>query len=246
MILNSSEKDIEAAKTALEEGDLSDDSWAKVAKKYSQETTSAESGGVQPAPIEEGSTGSYAEQAFEAPVGELYGPVDLGARGFLLLEVTKDTPEKTQPLNDQLKLQIKSSIVTNRALEAFSRFQEEFFSKWASRTYCIPEAESELCAGFEVPEVETPEGQPAPPAVQAPQPIEPGTAEIPLASATGQFVQPQGEHPQGPGAGIQLPPADPTAGLPPGATSIPGGAAPPTGAPPRALPPRARPPPPRR
>ncbi len=230
VILNTSQEKIEAAQAELEKGDLSDEAWNKVAKKYSQDQTSSATGGALPAPVEQGSAtpSPYEEEVFAANENELVGPIDTGDRGFLLLEVTKSTPEKVQPLDDQLKQQIRGLIVNNRQQETCATFQDEFFTKWTSRTYCVPEAESEFCAGYEAPAVEPAEGEAEPPAVQAPQPIEPGTAEIPLNFPSG-YQPTQGELPQGPGAGVQLPPVDAT-GLPPGATTIPGGTVPPTGA----------------
>lgn len=230
VILNTSQEKIEAAKAALEKGDLSDETWNEVAKKYSQDQTSSATGGALPAPVEQGSAtpSPYEEQVFDAPEKELVGPIDTGDRGYLLLQVTKSTPEKVQPLDDQLKQQIKGLIVNNRQQETFATFQEEFFTKWTARTFCAPEAESEFCAGYEAPAAEPTEGQAEPPAVQAPQPIEPGTSEIPLNFPSG-YQPTQGEHPQGPGAGVQLPPVD-TSQLPAGATTIPGGTVPPTGA----------------
>lgn len=229
VILNTSKEKIEAAKAELEKGDLSDEAWTKAAKKYSQDQTSSTSGGQLPAPVEQGSAtpSPYEEQVFDAPEGELVGPIDLGDRGYLLLEVTKATPEKVEPLDDKLRDQITALIITNRQQQEFADFQDVFFEKWTERTYCEPEAESEFCAGYEPEETEPVEGQPEPPAVQAPQPIEPGSAEIPLSFPNG--YQPiQGEKPQGPGAGVQLPPSE-SAELPAGATTIPGGAVPPTG-----------------
>lgn len=232
VILNTSKDKIEQAKAELEKGDLSDDAWAKVAKKYSQDQTSSTTGGELPAPVEQGSAtpSPYEEQVFDAPEGELVGPIDIGDRGFLLLEVTDSSPEKVEPLDDRLTAQIKAAIVSNRQQETFAEFQDDFFSKWTARTYCTSAAESEFCSGYEPEQPPAAEGQPEPPAVQAPKPIEPGSARIALNYPNG-FQPVQGTLPQGPGAGIQLPPAEPT-GLPPGATAIPGGTVPPTGAPP--------------
>ena len=230
VILNTSQKKIDQAKAELEKGDLSDQAWKKAAEKYSQDQTSSANGGELPAPVEEGSAtpSPYEEEVFDAPLDELVGPIDTGERGFLLLQVTKETPEEVQPLDDALELQIKSLIVNERAQEEFSAFQEDFLSKWTDRTYCEPVAESEFCHGYEPPAEEPVPGEPAPPPVIAPSPIAPGTAEIPLSSATQGAVPAETALPQAPGAGVQVP--DPAADLPPGATTIPGGAVPPTGA----------------
>lgn len=250
VILNTSQKKIDAAKAELEAGDLSDETWKKVAAKYSQDQTSSATGGELPAPVEQGAAAPspYEEQVFDAPVGELQGPIDTGDRGFLLLQVEKDSPEMVQPLDDELKLQIKSLIVGNKQQEVFDGFQTDFFEKWTARTFCAPVAQSEFCADFEAPEPEPVAGQPETPegpAVAAPRPIEPGTSEIPLSFPNG-YQPAQGTHPQGPGAGIQLPPAPE---LPAGATTIPGGTtvpggttAPPTTAPPTTAPPTTAPP----
>ncbi|MFN8152258.1 MAG: SurA N-terminal domain-containing protein [Solirubrobacterales bacterium] len=224
VILNTSEDKINAAKEELEKGDLSDETWKKVAKKYSQDQTSNANGGELPQPVEQGSAtpSPYEDQIFDAQVNELVGPIDTGDRGFLLLEVTKDTPGKTQPLDDQLKQQITAAIVNNRQQQVFYDFQKSFFEKWTARTYCTSAADSEFCSGYEAPETEPAEGEPEPPPVQSTQPIEPGTSEIPLSFPSG-YQPTQGTLPQGPGAGVQLPATDATT-LPAGATTIPSGA----------------------
>lgn len=229
VILNTSKQKIEAAKAELEKGDLSDEAWQKAASKYSQDQTSSGNGGALPAPVEQGSAtpSPYEQEVFDAPEGELVGPIDTGDRGYLLVEVTKATPEEVQPLDDKLRKQIQALIINNRQQQVFADFQADFFEKWTERTYCKPEADSEFCSGYQPEEVAPTPGQAEPPAVQAPQPIEPGTAEIPLSFPNG-YQPTQGDKPQGPGAGVQLPPVEAT-GLPPGATTIPGGAVPPTG-----------------
>ena len=168
-------------------------------------------GGELPQPVEQGSAtpSPYEDQIFDAQVNELVGPIDTGDRGFLLLEVTKDTPGKTQPLDDQLKQQITAAIVNNRQQQVFYDFQKSFFEKWTARTYCTSAADSEFCSGYEAPETEPAEGEPEPPPVQSTQPIEPGTSEIPLSFPSG-YQPTQGTLPQGPGAGVQLPATDAT------------------------------------
>jgi parvulin-like peptidyl-prolyl isomerase len=238
VILNKDQAKLEQAKKELEAGNFSDETWNKVAKKFSEDQTSSASGGQLPAPITEGSGDPLEKPVFDAPVKELSGPTKTD-RGYFLIYVTKATDASTTPLDDKSRQQIEQQLVTNEQARVFAEFKDDFFTKWTARTYCKPEAVMEYCSNFEPPANEptddpsTPdvdESQVTPPAVSSIQPIEPGTATIPLNYPSG-YAPAQGQSPQGPGAGVQL---QTPGGVPAGAVPVTPGAAPtgaaPTGA----------------
>jgi foldase protein PrsA len=248
VILNKDQAKLEQARKQLEAGDLSDETWNKVAKEFSQDTTSKDSGGQLPAPITEGSGDPLEQAVFQAPLDQLTGPVKTD-RGYFLIEVTKVTDKTTTPLDDKSSKQIEQQLVTNEQQRVFAEFRDDFFTKWTKQTLCAPEAVMELCDNFEPPTTATQddpttpdvdESKVKPPAVVSTQPIAPGSATIPLNYPNG-YAPAQGDQVQGPGAGVQL---QPQAQLPQGAVPVGGvpGATAPTGAPPTGAAPTGAPP----
>jgi foldase protein PrsA len=246
VILNQDQAKLEQARKQLEAGNLDDATWNKVAKQFSQDTTSKDSGGQLPAPITEGSGDPLEQAVFQAPLNELTGPVKTD-RGYFLIEVTKVTDKTTTPLDDKSSKQIEQQLVSNEQQRVFAEFRDDFFSKWTQRTLCKPEAVMELCDNYEPPVADaqddptTPdvdESKVKPPAVVSTQPIAPGSATIPLNYPNG-YTPTQGDQAQGPAAGVQL---KPQAQLPQGAVpvgGVPGATAPPTGAAPTGAAPTA-------
>jgi parvulin-like peptidyl-prolyl isomerase len=146
VIKNSDKAKVEAAKAALEKDD-SEKSWAKVAKKYSTDTTKS-TGGLQSA-VTEGS-GILQEpleaQVFEAEQGELEGPVTEG-KTYTVFEVMKITPEKVQSL-DETRSQISAQLAEQSKQQYFSAFGRNFTSKWVSRTFCASGFTIPICANY--------------------------------------------------------------------------------------------------
>jgi foldase protein PrsA len=228
VILNSSKAKADQAKQALEADD-SDANWKKVASQFSQDQTSKDRGGLLEGLTEGQGDPQLEAQAFSAPEGQIVGPFKTD-RGYYVIEVTKITPETTQPL-EQATAAIKQQLVAARQQQIASDFQTDFSDKWTARTICAPEDVIELCSNYVVPEAEPVPGQPTPPPVLSTKPIEPGTSTISV----------DGSAPQGLPQGPQPPPSDTVPGtqLPAGAVPLgpngapaPGAAAPPTGAPP--------------
>ncbi len=73
-------------------------------------------------------------QAFSAPEGQIVGPFKTD-RGYYVIEVSKITPETTQPL-DQASTAIKQQLVSAKQQQIASDFQIDFTDKWTARTIC--------------------------------------------------------------------------------------------------------------
>ncbi|HET6830883.1 MAG TPA: peptidyl-prolyl cis-trans isomerase [Solirubrobacterales bacterium] len=224
VILNSSQAKAEAAKQELEADD-SEASWAKVAKKYSQDQATKDRGGLLEGLTQGQGDPQLEEEAFAAAEGEIVGPFETD-RGWYVLEVTAINPESTQPLSEA-QAAIEQQLVAAGQQQIAAEFQSDFTDKWTPRTICAPAATVDLCDNYVAPEPAATPGQPAPPAVLSRKPIEPGASTISIDGA------PQQGLPQGP----QPPPVEDASGagqLPPG--SIPLG---PNGAPAPTAPPTA-------
>jgi parvulin-like peptidyl-prolyl isomerase len=148
VVLNKEKAKVEDAKAALEKDD-SPKSWNRVAAKFSEDSTTKKSGGLQK---------GLSEASFEEPLGpaifaasekQLGGPVKT-KRGYYLFEVVGTQPEKTQSLKE-VESQIKSQLEQSAQQEAFSAFVANYQNRWKSRTFCASGYEFERCANYQAP-----------------------------------------------------------------------------------------------
>ena len=174
VIKNKDKAKVEAAKAALEKDDSSK-SWAKVAEKYSTDTTKS-SGGLQAGVTEEQLAPPLGPAVFAAPQGEVEGPLKEPTT-YTVYEVMKVTPEKVQSLNET-KSQISAQLAEQAKQETFARFVRNYGTRWKSRTFCASDfSDEERCANFKgdgrAPEAEEAcfEANPKTPAKACPAPI---------------------------------------------------------------------------
>jgi parvulin-like peptidyl-prolyl isomerase len=235
IILNKDESKVEAAKKALE-ADNSEDSWKKVAAKYSSDTTSKSKGGLQEGITEEFLQGPLKKAVFDSATGELVGPVKFQTN-FVVVEVVKLNPGKVQTLAEA-KAQIESTLGQEIQQEFFSEFINDYQVKWAQRTQCassvtdgiskasLQDELSRRCANVKpsgrpanAPEA-CYEADPKTPATECPSPVTPISPALP---GTVTAAKPKGEQfPQRP-----RPEGDGEAGEV--ASELPPGTPPPTG-----------------
>jgi foldase protein PrsA len=144
VIKNKDKGKVEAAKAALEKDD-SPESWEKVAKKFSTDTTKS-NGGLQ-AGITEGRLPEPLNAAvFAAGQGEIEGPLDEEG-SFTVFEVMKITKEDVQEL-DEVKPQISAQLAEQAQQQSFAAFVRGYNSRWQSRTFCAEDFVIERCANF--------------------------------------------------------------------------------------------------
>jgi hypothetical protein len=226
-IKNKDRKKAKRAREALAKGNTAKD-WERVAKKYSEDAATKESGGLQEG-IAEGTLGEPLDKAvFNAPEGQVEGPLE-SQGSFYVFEVQSATEEETQPLSE-VEAQIKSQLEQQAQQEYFNSFVSDFNQTWTQRTFCDEGYVTERCANFEPdgrpstappgcyeanPETE-PEACPAP--VFQLIPALPGsvTPLEPQGKPLAQRPRPMAEEEEAGGESLELPP----------------GAVPPTGAPP--------------
>jgi parvulin-like peptidyl-prolyl isomerase len=145
LIVNKDREKAEAARSALDR-DNTAKNWAKVAKEYSEDPATKESGGLQKG-IVEGSLEEPLDKAvFGAQEGVIEGPID-AQRGFTVFEVTTSNPESVQELK-AVEEQIQTSLAQRAEQEFISAFAANFNSEWTARTFCAAGYEIERCANF--------------------------------------------------------------------------------------------------
>lgn len=188
MVLNKDKKKTEEAKALLEKDD-SPANWTKVAKKYSTDIVTKESGGLRAGLTENALEEPVNAAVFNAPKNKLEGPIKGGA-DYYVFEVEKETEEKVQSF-DEVKKTISQQLKEQAGQENLTSFAGSFESKWRSRTFCGPDYLTPRCDNFtvngdpatrepasekcrqDVPSKELPEACPAP--VAQAKPAQPGS-----------------------------------------------------------------------
>jgi parvulin-like peptidyl-prolyl isomerase len=228
-IVNKDVAKLEEAKAALEK-DSSAKSWEKLAKKYSEDSFTKATGGLQAGVTAESGRfpADVEETMFAAPVVKVEGPVKTTS-GFLIFQVEKVKPENVQEL-EEVRAQISSQLTQQAQQESFSEFVSNYQNKWQSRTFCADGYVIERCANYvgsghpagvppacyeADPKGGRPKDCPAPVAQAAP--ALPGTVSIltPQGERLPQRPRPEGLKAKAAEAGLE--------GLVPGAGEVPGG-----------------------
>jgi parvulin-like peptidyl-prolyl isomerase len=145
LIVNKDRAKAEAARSALD-GDNTAKNWAKVAKEFSEDPVTKESGGLQKGIVEGTLEEPLDKAVFGAQEGVLEGPID-AQRGFTVFEVSSSDPEAVQELK-AVEGQIQSSLAQRTEQEFFNAFVATFTVEWTERTFCAEGYEIERCANF--------------------------------------------------------------------------------------------------
>jgi foldase protein PrsA len=149
VVLAKTQADATAAKTALGKGQ----SWTTVAKKYSTDPTTKNSGGLLNGVTKAQADPALASVAFSAPANKVMGPVK-GQFGYYVFEVIKikaathqTLAQATTLINQQLTQQSKQSAQTavdNKAKK-----------DWLSQTTCRGPYAMADCKGYKAPKTST-------------------------------------------------------------------------------------------
>ncbi|MBJ7353517.1 MAG: peptidyl-prolyl cis-trans isomerase [Thermoleophilaceae bacterium] len=141
LVFNADKAKAEDAKAALESGD----SWAAVAKKYSEDSVSKGNGGKFPGVTKGQFPKALDTAVFEAKKGEVVGPIKT-QYGYYLFEVTKTTEASQQSLA-KASPQIKSALQQEAQQKAQTNFQTEFTDKWRKKTKCAEDFKVDAVCG---------------------------------------------------------------------------------------------------
>jgi foldase protein PrsA len=149
VILARDAADANAAKKALQSGQ----SWNTVAKKYSTDPTSKNSGGMLTGVTKQQADSALANAAFSAPQGKLLGPVK-GQFGYYLFDVTKITPATHQTLAQATAL-IKQQLTSQSQQTAQTAVDNHAKKDWLSQTTCRSGFAMADCKGYKAPKTAT-------------------------------------------------------------------------------------------
>lgn len=126
--------------------DNSQKNWEAVAKKYSEDASTKEKGGLQEG-VQEGVLEEPLNEAvFKTPEGVVEGPLK-APRGYTVFEVVSSNQETMQPLKT-VESQIKATLAQQLEQEFFTSFGTNFNTEWTQRTFCASGYVTERCSNY--------------------------------------------------------------------------------------------------
>jgi len=130
IVLTKTKSQAEAAKNALDSGQ----SWKVVAKKYSTDQSTKNTGGQLLAVTKGQQDRTFENAAFAAKTNKTLGPVKTQF-GYYVFDVTKITAASQQSLA-QAKNTISQLLTSQNQQKALNDFVKDFQKKWKDRTNC--------------------------------------------------------------------------------------------------------------
>ena len=149
IILAKTAADATAAKNALQSGQ----SWSTVAKKYSTDPTTKNSGGLLTGVTQGQQDAALTTAAFAAPANKLIGPVK-GQFGYYIVEVTGITAATHKSLQ-QSEATIKQQLTSQESQTAQTVVANQAKKDWLSQTTCRTEYAMADCKGYKAPKTAT-------------------------------------------------------------------------------------------
>jgi parvulin-like peptidyl-prolyl isomerase len=146
IVLAKDAADAAAAKKALQSGH----SWAAVAKKYSIDPTTKNTGGLLMGVSKNGQDAALTTAAFAAPTNQLIGPVK-GQFGEYVIDVLKVTPATQRSLDAQTSALIKQTLTTQLQTTAANAVANRAKKDWLSQTKCRAQYAVPYCSGYKAP-----------------------------------------------------------------------------------------------
>lgn len=150
IVLTKTKAEADAAKAALASGK----SWNEVAKKYSIDPTTKDSGGLLTGVTKGQQDAALDDPAFAAPINKLEGPVS-SQFGYYVFEVTKSTPATQQSLA-QATAVIRQTLTNQQSTNAQSALNSVMRKHWLSKTSCTTTYNTtNYCKGYKAPKTAT-------------------------------------------------------------------------------------------
>jgi foldase protein PrsA len=152
IVLAKTQADALAAKKALDSGQ----SWTAVAKKYSTDPTTKNTGGVLNGVTKQQQDAALGTASFSAPANKIMGPVK-GQFGYYVFDVTKIKPATQQSLAQATPL-IKQQLASQSQTAAQTTVDNAAKKDWLSQTTCRAQYAMADCSGYKAPKTATTSG----------------------------------------------------------------------------------------
>jgi foldase protein PrsA len=175
IVLNKDKAKAVAALAALKHGQ----SWTSVAKKYSTDPTSKNTGGVL-ASVTKGQEDPGLDKAvFSAKKGQLQGPIktNFGYYDFIVSSISPAIQQTVAQATPSIKQILQQQTQQN----ALNKFVTGFQKKWQGKTVCRKGYVISICKNFKAPKSTTPTAGATAPA----EPAAPTTTPTTVPSTTG-------------------------------------------------------------
>ena len=130
IVLTKTKAKADAAKAALASGQ----SWSAVAKQYSIDQQSKNSGGKLPGVSQGSQEKAFDTAIFKAKKGQTVGPVKTQF-GYYVFDVTKITPKDQQSLRES-SASIKQILAQENQRKALESFGKDYRDRWKNATKC--------------------------------------------------------------------------------------------------------------
>jgi foldase protein PrsA len=130
IVLTKTKAKADAAKAALAGGQ----SWSEVAKKYSIDQQSKNSGGKLPGVSQGSQEKAFDTAIFKADKGKTVGPIKTQF-GYYVFEVEKITPKDQQSLRES-SASIKQILAQENQRKALETFGKDYRERWKNETKC--------------------------------------------------------------------------------------------------------------
>jgi foldase protein PrsA len=145
IVLTKTAAQASAAKRALQSGQ----SWNTVAKRYSVDPTSRNTGGLLKGVVKGQEDAALDAAAFSAPANKLLGPLK-GQFGYYVFEVLKITPATRQTLAQATPL-ITQTLVGQQQSSAQTAVTKLVRKNWLKQTTCRSAYATSDCSGYKAP-----------------------------------------------------------------------------------------------
>jgi foldase protein PrsA len=145
VVLAKSATQADQAKKALQSGQ----SWTTVAKKYSTDPTTKNTGGLLDGVTKTGQDAALTGAAFAAPVNKVVGPVK-GQFGYYVIDVQKVNPATQRSLAESSGL-IKQTLNSQLQTNAATAVNNETKKQYLSQTKCRATYAMVYCSGYKAP-----------------------------------------------------------------------------------------------
>ena len=145
VILNSDKAKAAAGLAAVKSGQ----SWASVTKKYSNDPTTKDSGGVLRDVQKGQGEKAFDDAVFAAKKGQIVGPVKTSS-GYYVFRVTNVTPENIQPFS-KVKPQLTSQLASENQQKVLTKFGADYTKRWKKLTECAKVAMVQDCKNYKAP-----------------------------------------------------------------------------------------------
>jgi foldase protein PrsA len=149
IVLTKTAAEADAAKKALQSGQ----SWNTVAKKYSTDPTTKNSGGLLTGVTQGQQDAALTQAAFAAPLNTLLGPVK-GQFGYYVLEVTKIN-KATHTSLAAATASIRQQLTSTEQQTAQTAVDNHAKKDWMSQTTCRSAYAMADCKGYKAPKTAT-------------------------------------------------------------------------------------------